>query len=166
MNGSLSGGITDSYDSATGVLFLIGSASGSDYEAAIAQVVYLNTSENPNTTARIITVVGNDGSTDTNMATATINVVAANAPPTLDLDGNNGSGATGNDYSTAFTIGGNAVAIGDSDIAITDDDGDPINSATITLTNRLDGDAIESLSVNGSLPGGSLLMPMTQAQEC
>ncbi|GGA48356.1 hypothetical protein CYANOKiyG1_67410 [Okeania sp. KiyG1] len=81
--------------------------------------------------------------------------IETNDPPTLDLDGNDSSGATGNDYTTTFIEGGNAVAIGDNgDVVITDVDDTNIESATITLTNRPDGDTVESLSVNSTLPTG------------
>ena len=125
-----------------------------DYQSAIAQIEYNNTSSNPDTTPRSVTVVVNDGETDSNTATTTINITPSNDPPTLDLDGNDSSGASGNDYTTTFSEGGSAVAIGDADVTITDADDTNIESATITLTNRPDGDSIESLSVNGTLPGG------------
>ncbi|NEO57053.1 MAG: tandem-95 repeat protein, partial [Okeania sp. SIO3B5] len=81
--------------------------------------------------------------------------IETNDPPTLDLDGNDSSGATGNDYTTTFIEGGSAVAIGDNgDLVITDVDDTNIESATITLTNRPDGGTVESLSVNGTLPTG------------
>ncbi|MDE5087209.1 MAG: hypothetical protein O4805_08660, partial [Trichodesmium sp. St16_bin2-tuft] len=153
VNGALPGAITaSSYDSSTGVITLTGSATLSDYQTAIAQIQYNNTSGDPNTTARRVEVVVNDGNTNSNTATTTINITAVNDAPVLDLDGDNSSTATGNDYTTTFTEG-TAVAIGDSDVSITDVDNTNIESATITLTNIEDG-ALESLSVNGTLPTG------------
>ena len=154
VNGGLPTGITaSSYNSSTGVITLTGSATLAEYQTAIAQIQYNNTSENPNTTARSVTVVVNDGDIDSNTGTTTINITVDNDPPVLDLDGDNSSTATGNDYTTTFTEG-TAVAIGDSDVSITDVDDTNIESATITLTNRPDGDTVESLSVNGGLPTG------------
>ena len=100
-----------------------------------------------------MTVVVNDGEANSNTATTTISVVPVNDDPVLDLDGNNSSTATGSDYITTFTEGGGAVAIGDSDVSITDADDINIESATITLGSRPDGDTVESLLVNGTLPG-------------
>ena len=92
-----------------------------------------------------MTVVVNDGNVDSNTATTTINITPVNDAPVLDLDGDNSSGATDNkDYKTTFTEG-TAVNIGDSDVSITDVDDINIESATITLGSRPDGDTVESL---------------------
>ncbi|MDE5085655.1 MAG: Ig-like domain-containing protein, partial [Trichodesmium sp. St16_bin2-tuft] len=97
---------------------------------------------------------GNTGDADqgTGGALEASGSIVVNIKPTLDLDGDNNSGVTGNDYITTFTEDGTAVAIGDDDVRITDLNDTNIESATITLTNRLDG-ASESLSVNSTLPG-------------
>merc|ERR1739838_500110 len=119
----------------------------------IAQIEYDNTSDTPDITARSVTVVVNDGDDNSNIATTTINITAVNDPPVLDLDGDDSTTTIGsNNYTTTFTEG-TAVAIGDSDVSITDVDDTNIESATITLTNRPDGNIVESLSVNGVLPG-------------
>ena len=69
-----------------------------------------------------------------------------NAPPTLDLDNNNDSGATDPNSQTTFNIGGNPARIA-TDPLITDDN-NAITQATITLTNPLD--AGEALELSGS----------------
>ena len=53
------------------------------YEAASDQIVYSNSSDNPSTDDRIITVVVNDGINDSNTATAIVDVVAVDDPPSL-----------------------------------------------------------------------------------
>jgi hypothetical protein len=81
--------------------------------------------------------------------TATINVAPDNLPPVVDL---NGTGA-GIDYSTTFIEDGAAVAIG-AGLIVSDPDaglGDLIESATVTLTDRVAGDA---LTLTGALPPG------------
>lgn len=80
--------------------------------------------------------------------TITIDIEVDNIPPALDLDADDSvSGGTG--YATAFTEGGSAVAISDTDVSITDGDaGDDIVSATITITNAAAGD----LLTVGTLP--------------
>ncbi|TWV91979.1 hypothetical protein [Chitinophaga pinensis] len=45
------------------------------------------------------------------------------------------------------------MKINDADLAVVDPGGTTIASATITLTNRLDG-AAESIFINGTLPAG------------
>ncbi|HEX8240755.1 MAG TPA: Ig-like domain-containing protein [Allosphingosinicella sp.] len=77
----------------------------------------------------------------------TINITSANAAPVLDLDA---SGA-GTGFSAAYTEGGAAAAISDTDVLITDSDaGDMIEGATITIANAVAGDVLNAV---GSLPG-------------
>ncbi|MBL8829429.1 MAG: cadherin domain-containing protein, partial [Planctomycetaceae bacterium] len=95
-------------------------------------------------TAHSYTVIVRATSTDTSFATQsfTINVLDVNDnPPTLDLDGDDSSGATGLDFVTTFTEDAGAVLIGDFDLTINDPDSPIINSVVITITNRLDGAA-------------------------
>ncbi|MBS0017629.1 MAG: DUF4347 domain-containing protein, partial [Arthrospira sp. SH-MAG29] len=73
------------------------------------------------------------------------------APPVIDLDTTDNSSTS---YQTTFTEGSSAVAIASSNVGITDPDSTQMSGATIVLTNRPDGDSIESLSVDGTLPGG------------
>ena len=79
-------------------------------------------------------------------------IIDNDAPPVIDLDANNSSGATGADYKVTFTEGttGPGVSIADTDIKITDPDSTMLSGATIVLTNRQDGDALNlGNSVNG-----------------
>ncbi|WP_155500315.1 immunoglobulin-like domain-containing protein, partial [Pseudomonas monteilii] len=70
--------------------------------------------------------------------------------PVLDLDANDSSGKTGADYQTTFTENGKGVSIGDVDLSITDYDSSMLTGATVTLTNRQPGDALNlGNSVNG-----------------
>ena len=102
VSGSLPTGITASaYNPATGELVLTGSATLADYQAAIAQVQYDNASADPDGADRTITVVVNDGDDDSNLATSTISISALNDAPTLDLDADDSSGATGADFTMA-----------------------------------------------------------------
>lgn len=68
----------------------------------------------------------------------------------LDLDANNSSGATFDDFNTTFTEAGPAVAIADTDRTITNYDTTNIASATIRLTNAK---PLDVLTI-GTLPGG------------
>ncbi|WP_460368976.1 LapA family giant adhesin [Pseudomonas sp. Tul1A2] len=92
-----------------------------------------------------LAVSGTNGSVSTS-------IIDNDAPPVLDLDANNSSGATGADYKVTFTENtpGAGVSIADTDISITDPDSTMLTGATVVLTNRQDGDALNlGNSVNG-----------------
>ena len=72
------------------------------------------------------------------------------APPTLDLDGNNSSGQTGNNYVTTFTENGTGVPVGDVDVLITDVDSSNLKGAIVRLNNPQAGDQL----LVGPLPSG------------
>ena len=149
--GTIPAGITaTAYDPATGKITLTGSASLASYQTAIRAITFNNTSNNPSITPRTVNVVVNDGTANSNTATTTINVTAVNDPPVIDLDADDSSGATGNNYRTTFTEKGSAVAISDTDVSITDPDNTNIASATITLTNRQASDVLAA----GTIPAG------------
>ncbi len=83
--------------------------------------------------ADTLTVATSDGTaTDTDTIAITVNPV--NDPPVLNLDANS-STIGGVDYLTAFTDGGPAVAIVDTDVSVIDSDSTKLTSATVTLTN-------------------------------
>ncbi len=63
------------------VLALSGNASLADYMQAIKNITFVNTSEDPSTTPRVITVTVTDGVNVSNTATTTVNVVAVNDAP-------------------------------------------------------------------------------------
>ena len=131
---------------------LTGSATLANYQTALNAITFNNTSDTPNTTSRSITVVVNDGSNNSNTAITTINVIASNDAPVLDLDGS----AAGANYIASFVeagtgvSGSGAVSIADTDRTITDVDSGNIVSATITLTNAQTGDVLAA----GTLPAG------------
>ena len=78
--------------------------------------------------------------------TFTITIGAINVAPVVDLNG----GAVGRDFSASFTEGGGAVSIVDSAaLTVSDSDSPTLVSATITLTNPLNG-ALESLRATPS----------------
>jgi uncharacterized repeat protein (TIGR01451 family) len=75
------------------------------------------------------------------------------APPTLDLDANDSSGATGADYQGMFLGGGVAAPAADTDVVIVTS-GTTIRSAALALTARPDG-ASESLLIDEALAASS-----------
>jgi hypothetical protein len=87
----------------------------------------------------------------------TLNIAVADAAPALDLDGDD-SVTSGTGFDSAYTEGGAAAAISDTDVTITDADaGDDIVSATITITNAETGDKLNvgTLPATVTLDGSS-----------
>ncbi|MGL5996152.1 MAG: immunoglobulin-like domain-containing protein, partial [Pseudomonas proteolytica] len=102
-----------------------------------------------------ISISGTSGGNFENLAISTTNgkietsIIDNDAPPVIDLDANNSSGATGNDYKTTFTEGGTGVSIADTDIKITDPDSTQLTGATIVLTNTQPSDSLDYSKVTG-----------------
>ena len=144
-SGVLPSGITaSSYNATTGVITLSGTATLSEYQTAIRAISFDTSSSS--TAARSVSVVVTNGLTS-NTATTTINPVAVNAAPTIDLD----ASASGTGYTSYFsTVTGTPVSIADTDISIGDIDSTAITSATVTLTNAQASDFLAS----GTLPSG------------
>ena len=87
---------------------------------------YVWDGSNTTTAGTLVSVItANRGGTtafSTASDTATITVTPVNDAPTLDLDGNNSSGANGASYITTFLARGAEVAVVDGDITILDVD--------------------------------------------
>lgn len=133
--------ITSAYDSFSGKLLLSGVASVAHYQQVLRTLTYDNTAVLPTLGSRIIQVQGNDGTLASNVAVTmlTLESIIGGASPTLDLDANNSSGATGSDFRTTFTEGGAAVPIVDVDAELIDSDSPNLQSLTVRMTNVLDG---------------------------
>ena len=81
--GTLPGGITGSVNTSTpGVITvtLSGSSSAANYQTAIHAVTFQNSTSVPDTTLRNVTVVVNDGTTNSNTAVASIAIVNTTTP--------------------------------------------------------------------------------------
>jgi large repetitive protein len=114
--------ITGSFDAGTGKLTLTGSDTVAHYQAALASVTYVNTSDNPSGAARTVTVVTNDGALDSVAATDTINVTPVNDAPVATAG-----------HTLAYTENQAATAI-DSLITVSDVDSVNLVSATVQIT--------------------------------
>ena len=91
----------------------------------------------------------------TDAITINITDTPENAPPTLDLDGDD-SNTVGTGYTASFTEGGAAVLITDSDVAIADVDvGDMIEGATIAINSPVAGDQLVLGAQGGFVVTGS-----------
>src|SRR5439155_1426452 len=128
--------ITAAYNAGTGVLSLTGVTTVANYQQVLRTVTYNNTAAAPTTTARSVTFVVNDGTTNSATATSQVTMVRLPVAPTVDLNGP----AAGNDFAATFNQGGGAVVIVSPQLTVTSASGN-LASATITLTNRPDGAA-------------------------
>ena len=80
-------GISATFNATTGTLTLSGTTTLANYQTALRNVLYANTSNNPWTLPRTVTWQVNDGGAVanlSNMLTSTINVTAVNDPPTAN----------------------------------------------------------------------------------
>ncbi|NGZ06273.1 MAG: DUF4347 domain-containing protein, partial [Magnetococcales bacterium] len=125
-------GIAGSWNSATGMLTLSGSAAKADYETALRSITYINNNpDNPSTNARTVTFAVTDSNShgegtgaNTTSATRTILMNAVNDAP----------GVTTNPAPLLYIEGASAAAVIDSAIALTDVDDPFIQGATIQIT--------------------------------
>ncbi|MDA7509951.1 hypothetical protein N8527_01655, partial [bacterium] len=79
-------GISGSWNSGSGVMSLSGTSSKANYEMALESLTYNNTSEDPNTSARTITWVINDGYENSSAVTSTVSVTVVNDAPTIAIN--------------------------------------------------------------------------------
>ncbi len=123
--------ITASYNSGTGVLTLSGADTVARYQQVLRTVTYNNSSQAPTTTARTITFVANDGTNDSNLATATITVSGVNDAPVAANEGY----STNED--TPLNVAAAGVLANDSDV-----EGNTLSAVLVT------GPANGSLTLN------------------
>ncbi len=119
--------------------------------AALADAIFTPTADFNGIATVKIDADDSNGGTDSETISVTVNPQDDN--PVVDLDQDDDK-TTGGNYQATFTEGGTGTAIADSDASLVNPDGPNLSSLTATLTNRADGDANESLAVNGSLLGG------------
>ncbi|MBF0192540.1 MAG: DUF4347 domain-containing protein, partial [Magnetococcales bacterium] len=77
--------ITGSWNAASGTLTLTGTDTVANYQAALRTVKFQNTSDAPTTTARTVSFLVNDGSTNSVTSTASVNITALNDAPVLGI---------------------------------------------------------------------------------
>ncbi len=149
-------GLTFSAGDGTADVTTTFTGSATDINAALASLTYDpdDDYDGPASLQIVTDDQGNNGAggaqTDTDSVAITVNAI--NDAPELDLD--TGAGGTGSDATFEETDPhtGNGVQL--APIAeITDVDDTNIESASATLTNRLDGDAFESLAADAGATG-------------
>ncbi len=95
------------------VLTLTGNATLADYMQQIKNISFINNSEDPSTVPRIITVTVTDGTSYSNTATTTVNVVGVNDAPVAT-----GGAVTGTE-DTSLVLGWSTFGISDVDSSAT-----------------------------------------------
>lgn len=149
-------GITGSYNSTTGVLTLTGATTLANYEGALETVQYRNTSDNPSTSTRTISVVVRDDSNVSSTAdTTTLTITAVNDNPVISAVDNVAN----------YTENG-APAVVDPAITIADVDSTQLNQATVSITGNFSSgeDALVYSTINGiagSYNGGSGVLTLS-----
>ena len=115
------------------VVLLTGTATASQYEAALRAVTYRSISDAPSTILRIVNITVNDGEIDSAVAITTISVTAVNDIPVANSDGSiNMVEDTPLSISSALLLGND-----------TDADGDLLN--IVAVNNAVNG----TVSING-----------------
>jgi len=80
--------LSSSYAASTGVLSVTGATTPANYQSVLRGVQYNNTVSTPDTTDRSITVKVNDGNTDSNTATSTMNIDRLPRVSSVNVPGN------------------------------------------------------------------------------
>jgi hypothetical protein len=80
-------GLIANYNTGTGVLTISGAGTAAEYQQVLRTVTYNNTSENPTSTARVITFTPSDASSDGNTAMTTLTMTATNDAPINTVPG-------------------------------------------------------------------------------
>jgi hypothetical protein len=125
------------YDSESGVLTLVGSASVADYETALRTVEFSSSNDDP-VASKTIELTVNDGDADSNAATKEIAVTPVNDPPVV----------TTSEDSVEYEIGGSAVAV-DSQLTVADPDDGQIDSGQVAISDFEAGDELVFETQNG-----------------
>jgi hypothetical protein len=138
LDATVSGGVTKSYNAATGVLTLTGSASLATYQTILRTVAYGTVRTDLASGTRTISFVGNDGTASSAAATKTVNFTAVNTAPVVTA-----SGAT-----PTWTEGPTGEVI-DPAIAVSDTDNTTLTGASVTITNKVALDELLFTNQNG-----------------
>ena len=136
--------ITGTWTAATGTLALSGSDTVANYQAALRAVKYQNTSDNPSTLVRTVTLKVNDGTLDSIAVSRNIAVTAVNDAPVL-------SGIEA--AALAYTANAPATAV-TSTIVASDVDNANLAGATIQITtNYQNGQDVLSFTNTATITG-------------
>ncbi|HEX5095585.1 MAG TPA: Ig-like domain-containing protein, partial [Acidimicrobiia bacterium] len=116
-------GISGSWNAGSGLLTLSGSASVADYQAAIRIITYVDTSDDPLTATRTVTITVTDGTATSAPATRDVDVTAVNDAPAITPTGS----------SLSFTENAAATAV-DGALTVGDLDDASLTAATVAIS--------------------------------
>ena len=102
----LPAGITASFNAGTYTLTLTGTTTAANYQTALRAVRFSSVSESPSTTPRVLNVTANDGAASSTAAVTTIDVLAVDDAPVVDLN----SGTTPTEQVTNGNFGGTTAS--------------------------------------------------------
>lgn len=140
---STQNGITGSWDSGTGTMTLSGTATVAQYQTALRSITYVNSSDNPSTTTRVVTFGATDGTRSATSVTRSITIAAVNDAPVVTCTGS----------SLAYTQNDAATAV-DSGLTVTDADSTNLASATVQITgNYASGSDVLAFSTQNGITG-------------
>lgn len=138
-DGSTMGNIAGSFSSSTGVLTL-GSAGSTatvaQWQAALRSVKYFNSSDQPDTMARLIAITVNDGVSVSNSLVSTVNITAVDDAPVID----------GFDATVTYPANSKAVVL-DSNATVTDVDTARFNQGALTVHLTANGETGDRLEI-------------------
>lgn len=150
-------GITASWDAGTATLTLTGNDTLANYQQVLQTLSYFNSSNAPDPSSRIVTLMASDGVNHSNVATSTVTVTAVNDAPVNSVPA---AQSTNEDTPLVFSsANGNAISIADLDagtspvqVSLTATNG----VLTLTGTTGLsfasgDGSADASMSFTGTV---------------
>jgi VCBS repeat-containing protein len=135
--------LVTSYDATTGILALDGHGTIADYETLISRIKYDNTSENPDTTDRDITVVVSDGQASSTTRHAVVHVTRHNDQIVNTVPGGQ---AFAEDTTRTFNDGNsNKISIADADAG----------SGAVKVTVSADHGSLTALQPSGGTRSGA-----------
>ncbi|MFK4723649.1 VCBS repeat-containing protein [Bradyrhizobium niftali] len=138
-------GITGSYNAATGVLTLSGTATVAQYQAALDSVTYFNSSDNPSGATRTISYQVDDGQVAnhaSNIVTSTVAVTPVNDAPVVVAG-----------HTLNYTENQVATAI-DPALTVSDVDSANLSSATVQITgNYVNGQDVLGFTNQNGITG-------------
>ncbi|MEW6257714.1 MAG: cadherin-like domain-containing protein [Pseudomonadota bacterium] len=148
------GNISGTYDGATGILTLASAgatATLAEWQAALRAVTYAATSDAPDTSARTISFIVNDGLRDSAAWTATVNVTSVNDAPTGTPTGSLPDGVAGTPY---------LIRAADLLAGFSDTDGDPLSIGDLSASSGTlvaNGDGTWTLTTPAAFSGSVTL---------
>jgi hypothetical protein len=130
-------GITATWNASSGILSLSGSSSLANYQTALRNVLYQNTSNNPSTLTRTVSFNVNDGTAASNTVTRNISINAANDPPVAS--------------SVTITPADNRIGIlNTGNYSYSDPESDPEGTSTFKWYQSATSDGAGAVAISGA----------------